>query len=135
MIEQSQISELDFNVDFGDFVLELDDVPLINNRKKFILSYIHEKLKTDVGDIYELPTFGTRLDRYVGKGITQALIEDIKLTIRDSLTSDGILLPTDFEIFHIVRNNNLELRIIVETETMTFSTNVLLTNEGVTIDY
>jgi hypothetical protein len=135
MIQQLQVAELNFNSEFGDFVLESDDIPLVNNRKKFILNYINEKLKTNIGEIFQLPSYGTRLDTFVGIGLTASVIEAVKQNIKESLSSDNILADNDFEVYHIVRNNTLELRIIVELETTTISTDIIINNEGVTIDY
>jgi hypothetical protein len=71
--------DISFNTDIGDFEIINDEIPVINSKRKYILSYAREVLKTNQNDIFALPTFGTSFFDFIGKGLDESLVKETKI--------------------------------------------------------
>ena len=118
---------LDIHIDsnYGDFVFK-GDLQTIEDRQ--VLEHlINERVKTSFGDFRLNVESGADVERFVGAAITDQLIADIKASIQNSLTYDGLLPPQDITIAPLkVGNNRVYFRIMVtdpySKDTITTST-------------
>lgn len=123
--------DISFNTDIGDFEIINDEIPLINSKRKYILSYAREVLKTNQNDIFALPTFGTSFFDFIGKGLDESLVKEIKLRIIDSLVEFGVVTRDMLDVYAGVLQNTLYINIVyLNTGEDTFSTSVTVTNQG-----
>lgn len=125
--------DTEFNSEYGDVVLVNDDFALVNNRKIFLTNYIQEKLKTNLGEIFNLPEYGADIGFYIGRGINQSIIDDIRTSISKALTKENILQLGDFTVYILAKENELYIRVVIETSSTTLSVGLNANKEGITI--
>lgn len=123
--------DISFNTDVGDFDIVNDEIPLINSKRKYILSYAREVLKTNKNDIFYLPTFGASLFDFIGKGIDESLVKEIKLRVIDSLVEFGVVTRDMLDVYTGVLSNTLYINIkYINMGEDDFSTSITVTNQG-----
>lgn len=120
-----------FNADAGDFEIINDEIPIINNKRRYLLNHAREVLKTNQYDIFSLPTFGASIFDYIGKGIDDDLIKELKLRIEDALVAFGVVTRDMLEIYAGVIKNTLYINITyLNTGMDIFSTSVVINDKG-----
>lgn len=91
-------ADLSFSLN-GDFVFEYGDIR--DTLELEGLGFIEEvelRIKSSQNDWYFKPDYGANLDLYEGRMITPALLENIKESIREALTSDNFMTKDSFDV-------------------------------------
>jgi len=119
------MSDIHIDSNYGDFVFK-GDLQTIEDRQ-VLKHLINERVKTSFGDFRLNIESGADVERFVGAAITDQLIDDIKASIQNSLTYDGLLPPQDITIAPLkVGNNRVYFRIMItdpySKDTITTST-------------
>ncbi len=126
--------DLELHIETGDIQIVNQDIPLINNYKKYLLTYTNNILLSGYDSIFNDPSFGANLSSFIGTGINDQLLERIKLNITNALTAEGSISKSIFTVIATELKNTIYVRVIFTTESDTFSTNLQITKEGVELD-
>lgn len=109
-------SDIKVNSEYGDFEILGGDLVLSKNSKEISKNLIIERFKTNLNDFQLNPTYGANLDEYLGRGISNKLIEEIVTRLRFTLTYDNFFNNSDIEILPIVLDkNSIQIRVYLVT--------------------
>lgn len=119
------MSDIHIDSNYGDFIFKGDFQTIAD--RQVLEHLINERVKTSFGDFRLNMDIGADVERFIGAAISDQLINDIKASIQNSLTYDGLIPPQDITIAPLkVGNNRVYFRIMVtdpySRDTITTST-------------
>jgi len=112
------LTDLTFT-DRGDFVVDANgDLESTEDVfGKSLIQEIRSRLKAEVGDWKAHPQLGVGLNRFLGLPTNETTASKIILRITETMSNDGLLLPTDMEIVPIILEAGVILfRMFISTE-------------------
>lgn len=105
--------DLKINSFYGDLDFLDGDLSLTNSNIEILKDVVTERLKTNFNDFILNPTYGANLDGYLGKGIDNALIKELKFSIKRCLTFDGFISSDNLDVLEIELENSLKILLYV----------------------
>jgi phage baseplate assembly protein W len=124
------LQDIHFDTEYGDIDISNEDFVLVSSYKKFILNYINDKLKSGYMDYFRHPEYGTDLQSYIGTGISESVLDNIRIKVRLSLAEEGYLKSNTVEVYTAALENSVYLRVVVELEDETISTGLDINYKG-----
>lgn len=124
------IFDLEFDETYGDFSITNGDVVLINSYRKYLKNYVVNKLKTQLGDIYGIPSTGMPFDKYIGKGIREEDLETLQTEILFDLLEEQVFKQSELEVFTLFKNHILYVRVVINKESLQLSVGITIDAEG-----
>lgn len=112
---QTVSTDLKIDSNYGDFEIVNNDLVMFRKSKDILRNTVIERYKTNFNDIVIDPYYGANLDKYIGKGISKPLIEQITNSMKVCLTYDGFVEQGDLTIVPIVLDDNV-LRVFTYIE-------------------
>lgn len=124
--------DLKVDSNYGDLELVNNDLKTETRRLFLLKNTIIERYKTNINDFKLNASYGANLDRFIGRGIDNRLVENIITSFKFCLTYDNFIDSTLLEILPVVVNNTVKLYtyINIGNETISIETTYDLT-EGV----
>lgn len=101
--------DLKIDSQYGDFSITNNDLVCTRNNLDNLKDVVIERYKTNAKDFLLVPTYGANLERFIGKGIDQSLINNIVTNLKYSLTYDKFVNLNELEIIPIILNDKLRL--------------------------
>ena len=104
-------SKRDLKIDsqYGDFSIINNDLVCTRSNLDNLKDVVIERYKTNAKDFLLVPTYGANLERFIGKGIDQSLINNVVTNLKYSLTYDKFVSLNELEIIPIILNDKLRL--------------------------
>jgi len=99
-------SDIKINSEYGDVEILGGDLVLSKTNKEIAKNVIIERFKTNLNDFQLNPNYGANLDEYLGRGISNKLVEEIVTRLRFTLTYDNYFLNSEIELLPVILDNN-----------------------------
>lgn len=119
---------------YGDIEIYGGDIVLSKKRKEILINTVIDRYKTSFNDYLLLPNYGANLDIFIGRGIDNKLIEDIKTTFRYALTYDNFVDNTELEIIAVKIDNTIEIHTYITTDQEEVAITATYSREGLSFD-
>lgn len=98
---------------FGDFIIENNDLKVRKDNRQVVLQALTDFLQTNYGDYIFYPLLGKNYDQFIGKGITQQLVQDIKDSVISDINSLEIIPKHLYEVYAVQVGHAVQVRIIL----------------------
>lgn len=106
-------TDLKINPLFGDFEINGNDIVINRQSKSILRDTIIERFKTNFNDFVLNPNYGANLERFLGRGISSPLVQEIITSFRYSLTYDNFVSNGELDIVPVVIDNIVRLYVYI----------------------
>lgn len=129
-------SDIKIDSNFGDISIKGGDLELNKKKKNILTDVIIERFKTNYNDFILSPDYGADLEKFIGRGIDVKLLEEVKTSLRYSLTYDDFISNNELDLVLIVLNNSLKIYVYIQIDGKEDEAVVIAnyTKEGITFD-
>lgn len=107
--------ETDLKVDplFGDFEIRGNDIAVNRSNKSILKDTIIERFKTSFNDFILNPNYGANLNRFLGRGISKPLADELVTSFRYSLTYDNYVSNDELDIIPVILDNSIQIYVYI----------------------